>query len=288
MKQQTKLRDKFLRDMEIKGFSSKTINLYLRHVLRFVKYYNKGPENLNSEDIKNYLYYMKVEKVRSQGYLSQCYSALKFLYETTMKQDWDSFKIPKSKKTKKLPTVLKKEEIQKMLSTIKNIKHRAILELIYSGGLRVSEVVNLKVKDIDGKDLRMFIKDGKGKKDRYTILSEKALKTLRSYYSLYHPTNWLFPGQDMITPLSVRTVQKVFDTAKKTSRINISASVHSLRHSFATHLIEAGIDIYYIQRLLGHASIKTTSIYINVSSKDALKVKSPLDIIYKKEDNFWE
>ncbi len=196
----------------------------------------------------------------------------KFLYE-----------VKRPKKDKKLPVVLSKDEVAKILSSVDNIKHKAILMIAYSSGLRVSEVVKLKAEDIDSKRMLIHIKGSKGRKDRYSLLSESALKTLREYWKQYKPTKWLFPGPDKERHITVRTAQRVFEIACSRAEIRKEITIHGLRHSFATHLLENGIDLRYIQELLGHKSSKTTEIYTHVSTKDFTRIKNPLDQILNEK-----
>ncbi len=183
-----------------------------------------------------------------------------------MKQRF-AYNIRRPKKDKKLPVVLSQEEVSKILSSVKNIKHRLILMLMYSAGLRVGEVVKLTVEDVDVKRKLIRIRGGKGRKDRYTILSEVALETFKEYLQKYKPEKWLFPGQKKDRHISTRTVQAIFERARDRADIKKDATVHSLRHSFATHLLESGVDLRYIQELLGHKHSKTTEIYTHVSTK---------------------
>jgi site-specific recombinase XerD len=228
------------------------------------------------------------EKGYSRSFNAQAYSALKFLYETTLKRDWSGFKIPRSKKKRALPIVLSQEEISKIFNVVSNLKHKTIFKTMYSAGLRVSEVANLKISDIEGKNMRIKVREGKGDKDRYTLLGATNYEILKEYWLVYRPKEYLFPGKEIGKAITVRLIQKVFQEALKKAGINKSATVHSLRHSFATHLLEAGTDIYYIQKLLGHSSVKTTTIYIHVSQSKTLDVKSPLETLgnkYTKKDN---
>ncbi len=193
------------------------------------------------------------------------------------------FAIKRPKKDRKLPAVLSREEISKLLSSIANVKHKAILMLTYSAGLRVSEVVKLKLEDIDTERKLIHIRGAKGRKDRYTILSDVAMNTLKLYIESYHPENWLFPSKEDNSYITVRTVQRIFEDACNKAEIKKDVTVHSLRHSFATHLLESGIDLRYIQELLGHKSSKTTEIYTHVSNRDLGKIQSPLDCILNPE-----
>jgi site-specific recombinase XerD len=189
------------------------------------------------------------------------------------------YEIKRPKKDKKLPVVLSQKEVFRILSLVTNIKHRTILMLIYSGGLRIGEAVKLRVEDIDPERKLIYIKSAKGRKDRYTILSDVALKTAQKYFDLYKPQRWLFPGSRPDKHITTRTVQAIFEDACKNAGITKDVSPHSLRHSFATHLLESGIDLRYIQELLGHKSSKTTERYTHVSNKDLSKIKSPLDAL---------
>ena len=193
-----------------------------------------------------------------------------------------AYEIKRPKKDKKLPVVLSRFEISQMLSSVSNIKHRAILMLTYSAGLRVSEVVKLRYEDIDAERKLIFLKSAKGRKDRYTMLSDVALETIRKYLKEYGQSRWLFPGQDKENHMTTRTVEKIFSNTCKKANIEKDVTVHSLRHSFATHLLECGTDLRYIQEVLGHKSSKTTEIYTHVSNRDIGKIKSPLDCLQIK------
>lgn len=193
-------------------------------------------------------------------------------------------KIPRAKKEKKLPVVLSPSEVKRIFNATVNIKHKAILMTIYGAGLRVSEAANLKISDIDSSNMQIHIRQGKGKKDRYCMLSPMILNILREYYKYYHPKEWLFQGSTPNKPISSRTIERVFEISKKKSGITKNATVHTLRHSFATHLLESGVDVYHIQQLMGHSSVKTTSIYIHLQRKDVLNIKSPLDTLMSVEN----
>ena len=188
-------------------------------------------------------------------------------------------RIPRSKQHKKLPVVLCMEEVQSLLRSVGNLKHRAILTTIYSGGLRLGEATRLKVSDIDGKRMVILVRQAKGNKDRYTLLGEETLELLRLYYKACRPVEWLFPSKDPAKPISGSSVQKVFKEALLKSGIRKKASVHTLRHCFATHLLESGTDLYHIQHLLGHTTAKTTSVYLHITGKDIARVKSPIDLL---------
>jgi site-specific recombinase XerD len=248
-------------------------------VKNFALHFHRSPAELTDEEVREYLRYLIQEKKASQSAISQTYSALKFLYETTLKRDWNGFRIPRAKMEKRLPVVFSQQEIQAIFSATRNLKHRALLMTIYSAGLRVSEVVHLKVSDIDSQRMVIRVEQGKGAKDRYTLLAQRTLEVLRDYWRAYRPKEWLFPGQPAKGSLSVSSVQKVFEQVLHEAGIKKHATVHTLRHSFATHLMEAGNDLYHIQHLLGHTTPKTTTIYIHLSRRDLARVISPIDLL---------
>ncbi len=274
-----RLHDQMKRDLELKNYSPKTRCCYLASVKSFVLHFHRSPDQLADQEIREYLHYLIQKKKVSQSTISQSDSALKFFYETTLKRDWNGFRIPRGKMGKRLPVVLSQQEIQAIFSATRNLKHRALLMTIYSAGLRVSEVVHLKVLDIDSQRMVIRVQQGKGEKDRYTLLAKRTLEVLRDYWRAYRPKEWLFPGQPAKGSLSISAVQKIFEKVLHQAGIKKHATVHALRHSFATHLLEAGTDLYQIQRLLGHTNPKTTAIYLHLSRKDLGGVSSPIDLL---------
>ena len=272
-----KLREQMKMDLELKGYSPKTQAAYLGYMKNFVRYFGRSPAKMGEEEIREYLYHLITGKDLGDSSINSAYSALKFFYETTLGRDWNVAKIPRRKTEKRLPVVLDGSEIKQLLAVTTNLKHRAILMITYSAGLRVSETAHLKVCDIDSKRMQLRVAQGKGKKDRYALLSPVTLNLLRDYWREYRPTIWLFPSRLPERPISTRTIQKVFEKAKQKAGIKKPATVHTLRHSFATHLLEAGTDIYRVQKLMGHTTPKTTAIYIHLRRQDLLKVVSPLD-----------
>lgn len=267
-------------DLELRGYSPKTIKYYIAHVNRISKFFDNSPELLGENDIREYLHYCITERKLNEGTVNTIYSALKFFYEITLEREWKVKKFSRVKSHKRLPVVLSKEEVKSIFDSTDNLKHKAILMTVYAAGLRVSEVVNLKITDIDSRNMQIIIRKGKGKKDRYSMLSQANLEILREYWKKYKPSNYLFEGRYSNTHLSDRSVQRIFCIARDKSKINKKASVHTLRHSFATHLLEDGTDICYIQRLLGHTSIATTTIYLHLRRMDLLNIKSPLDTLF--------
>ena len=226
--------------------------------------------------------HLKRVKKRAIRTLDVAYAALKFLYNTVLEKPWELIPVPRVKTEQKLPVVLSIEEINKLFSVIENIKHKALLSIVYSAGLRATEAAQLKVTDIDSKRMQIRIENSKGAKDRYTILSEKTLYILREYWRIYKPQHWLFPGRYGDTHLCYRGISFMFNKYKEQAGITKPATIHSLRHSFATHLLENGADLHHIQLLLGHSSPKTTTVYLHVRRVDLQKIASPFDLINKK------
>lgn len=270
--------DQLTLELTIRNYSPDTLRHYSYHLHQFFEFIHYSEAALNEDQVRAYLFDIKVNSSRSLSYLNMAYSAIKFLFVFILKIDWSIKAIPRPKSERKLPKVLSIDEIVLILRLTKNLKHRAILSTVYSAGLRVSELVNLKVSDIHSSNMQIFIAQGKGRKDRYTILSQNNLQLLRVYFKKYNPSSdFLFCNDNTGLPLSTRTVQKVFKDALNRANINRNLSIHSLRHSFATHLILNGVDIYFIQQLLGHASIETTAVYLNVLNRDISAIKSPFD-----------
>lgn len=270
--------------LNLTGYSNKTKKAYLGHVRRFLSYDKKSFHEIDEEDVKNYLEHLLVNDNSSHSYVSQGISAVKFLYKNVLKSNEISYTLPRPRKENKLPNVLSQNEVLRIIDSLKNEKHRTILVLIYSAGLRVGEAVNLRLDDIDEDRMMIHIRQGKGKKDRYTVLSRSALEQIRNYVNVYKPTTWLFEGGYGKDHISERSVQKIFKSVCEKCKITKDATVHTLRHSFATHLLEAGTDLRYIQELLGHQSSKTTEVYTHVSQKSLRNIESPLDKIMRKGD----
>ncbi len=274
----TKHRKRMIRDMQLKGLDPDTQKAYVSGVAGLCRYCKTPPDRLSEEEIRAYLHYLITERKLSQSYVNQVYSGLKFLFQTTLKRDWVEWGIPRAKKAKKLPVVLSTEEVQRLIDRTNNLKHRTLLMVIYSGGLRLSEAIGLKLSDIDSDRMLIRVR-GKGQKERETLLAQEALKALRVYWRTNPSRDWLFPGERPDAPLHARTVQKVFEQACRRAEIQKRASVHSLRHSFATHLLDNGVDIRFVQQLLGHTSIRTTTVYLHVTTRDLTRIRSPLDLL---------
>lgn len=271
-------REQMQRDMVLRNLSEKTQVMYHAAARDLEKYFNKPPDQLHEGDVKSFLLSIVQVRKLSQSSLKINYSALRFLYETTLGKGWVMDRIPYPKTVKALPHVLDKSEIRKIIEATVNLRQKAMLMVTYSAGLRAKETARLKITDIDSKRMMIRVEQGKGNKDRYTLLSQIALETLREYWKEYRPTVWLFPGQNPEHYVSVSYIQVGFKRAKTKAGISKPASCHTLRHSFATHLLEAGVDLHTIQLLLGHSSIRTTTVYLHVSNKSLAKIVSPLDL----------
>lgn len=269
-------------ELQLKCLSKNTINTYKNEFAQLLyKLGNISVNDLTPDDLRRYfLYCLEMEGI-SENHLHSRINAVKFYFEKVLKRDKFFFEIPRPKKPSLLPKVIDSGDILKMIEITQNKKHKLMLELCYGMGLRVSEITNLKITDIDGKRLQVLIEAAKGKKDRYVNLPQSVLKSLREYYLLYKPKYYLFEGQ-YGDRYSNRSVQQVFYSALKKARINKRVGIHSLRHSYATHLLEYGTDITYIQKLLGHNDIKTTQLYAHVSKKSVANIVSPLDRIQLK------
>lgn len=265
--------------LKLKGYSFKTRKAYINHIKRFSSFVDKDLENITSDDLRLYILFLLEKEKKSHTYANQAISSIKFLCKEVLNKQNVTANMYRPKKEKKLPKVLSREEVIRILKAVGNEKHKTILFLTYSAGLRVGEVVRIKIEDIDSKRMLIHIRQGKGRKDRYTILSQAALMQLRKYYKLEKPEICLFPGGKQGRHLTERSVEKIFQSACNQSGIRKNISLHVLRHSFATHLLEDGIDLRYIQELLGHSSSKTTEIYTHVTENSIRNIKSPLDRI---------
>ncbi len=273
----TPLRRRMLEDLRIRNFSPHTQKAYIRYVARFARHFGCPPDQLGPEHVRTFQVHL-ADAGASFATLTQVVSALRFLYRVTLEKDWVVERIPYPKPESRLPVVLSREDVIKFLSSPRNIKHRAILTTCYAAGLRVSEATHLRVSDIDSKRMVIRIQQGKGKKDRMVPLSPTLLDLLREYWCVAQPRDWLFPGKKRSRPITRRSVQRVCVQARKASGLNDNVTAHTLRHSFATHLLEAGTNVRTIQLLLGHASLSTTATYTRVATGEVLSTRSPLDL----------
>lgn len=260
-----------------KRYSPNTQKTYVGYFSDFCTYFRfKDINYIGKGEINHYILNLIQTNSISPSQQNQRINAIKFYYEKVLGRNKEYYDIHRPKKEKHLPNVLSEEEITALLKSVKNIKHKTVLSLIYSAGLRISEAVNLKIEDIDSKRNLIMIRGSKGKKDRTTLLSQSILPLLREYYKQYRPNIYLFEGQHG-AKYSAKSIQNVFKRALIRSGISKPATVHTLRHSFATHLLEHGTDLRYIQELLGHSSSKTTEIYTHITKRGVDKIISPLD-----------
>ena len=263
-------------EMELRTYAIATQKSYLTQVKLLESFCNKPCDLISEDEIKQFLHHRIISGISYSNVDIAC-NSFKVMFNSVLNRNWSDQVIVRPKKLKKLPVVLSIEEISSILSFVENLKHRTILLTIYSAGLRVSEALNLKLSDIDSSTMRIKVVHGKGGKDRFSLLGEKNLLALRQYFKLYRPTTFLFPGLNPEKPMAIRGVQTAFKLAKEKAGISKNATVHTLRHSFATHLMDNGVDLRTIQVLLGHSNIDTTCIYLHLSTKRLASVKSPLD-----------
>jgi len=266
---------KLRQEMKLRKFSLKTIKSYLHYITNFLKYTSKSPRAVTGDEVRDYLEDLADKNVSSST-LNSAYSALLFYFGKILHRRF-FVNIPRAKKSKKLPEVFTVVEVKKILGTIKNVKHKLFLGLMYSSGLRLSETICVKVGDLNFKEKLLIVRSGKGDKDRMTILSDKVAGVLEKYVKNKQPNDLTFES-NRGGKLSERSAQKAFEEALKASGIKRHGTCHSLRHSFATHLLENGTDIRYIQELLGHAKLQTTQIYTHVANNNLKNIKSPLDL----------
>lgn len=282
--------DRFREQLFLKAYSRSTIRTYCNEFSVFLQALKERPaENLKPEHLQKYLLYCLHRLHLSENTIHSRMNALKFYYEQVLHRDKMFFEIPRPKKPQLLPKVLGEDELSRLFAALTNTKHKAILFTAYSAGLRVSEVAALKIKHIDSGRMQILVEHAKGKKDRYVTLSPVLLDILREYIRSYkpRPVEYLFESEQSLRAYSTRTLQRIFQLAKEKAGISKNIGIHSLRHSFATHLLERGTDIRYIKELLGHFNIRTTERYLHVSRKLLVNIVSPLDDLYRKGKIDW-
>ena len=275
----TELRQRYLQDLRLRNYAPRTLQTYVECVSLFARYFKRSPEKLEPEHIREYQIYLVEEKKCSWSRFNQTVCALRFLYHKTLGKDWPITHIPFPRKQKKLPVVLSREEAAQFLAAITSLKYRTVLSLCYGAGLRISEALHLQAADIDSKRMMIRVRQAKGHKDRYVMLSPKLLELLRQYWKAERPTSWLFPGKGKDHPLDATTIQLACRLAPRDSGVRKPVTPHTLRHSFASHLLEAGANIRTIQLLLGHNSLQTTAVYTHVSQTTIASTVSPFDLL---------
>jgi len=272
------LRRRMIDDMKIRGIGQKTQEDYIRAIRNFTRFFGASPDGAGFEDLRRYQLHMRNQGIGAAT-INSTLSALRFLFKVTLRRAEDVDQLRYVRSPRKLPVVLSHEEVARLLAYAPGLKYKAALGIAYGAGLRASEVVNLRVSDIDSERMVIRVEQGKGRRDRYAMLSPQLLDLLRSWWREGRPTTWLFPGQDPLQPLSARQLNRACHAAVEAAGIKKPVSPHTLRHSFATHLLEQGADIRVIQVLLGHAKLDTTALYTKVATKMIREVKSPFEAI---------
>ncbi len=264
----TVLRQKMIEDMQLHGFAIRTQEAYLSAVRQLAKHYHKPPDQINEEELRQYFLFLKNEKQAARNTCTLALCGIKFFFEKTLRRDWKTFEFLRPPKEKKLPVVLSVAEVGRVLACVHRQRYRVCLTIIYACGLRLLEGVHLQIKDIDGERQLLHISQGKGGKDRYVPLPSTCLKMLRQHWLTHRNPLWLFPSpfEDAHQPMNESGVQRAFCAALQESGLHKKATVHTLRHSYATHLLEAGVNLRIIQSYLGHASPSTTAIYTHLTS----------------------
>jgi len=280
----TKLRQQMIRSMELRDLSENTQKSYLQAVTGLAKHYMLPPNQLSQEMLEDYLLYLKNDLGRAPKTCGVAKVALNFFYHDVLANE-KNLKFSIKRNNRKLPVVLNPDEVWKIINAANNLKHRLLLMTTYSGGFRASEVVALKPDHIDSKRMLIKVENGKGEKQRYTLLSERLLTELREYYRIYSLKEWLFPSAQTGNPICRGTLYYIYEKARKKAGISKGKGPHTLRHCFASHLLEAGYDLRKIQILMGHKSLSSTIIYLHVSRQTLSSIKSPVDLFYEKEGN---
>jgi len=271
------LRTRMEQDLIVRGRSEHTRRAYVRVLTDLARYYRRSPDQLSADEVQRYMRYLIEERKLASASCCQAAGALRFFYEVTLGRERSQFCIPIPKRARRLPQVLSREEVKRLIESVHNLKHRVLLMTTYSAGLRVSEVARLRVCDIDSQRMVIRIEQGKGNKDRYTLLSPLLLAELRRYYRVYRPTEWMFAQRRRNAAMDRASVLHVYYAAKRRAGIRKRGGIHVLRHSFATHLLESGTDLVTIQRLLGHAHVETTSHYLHLTRQVMAERASPLE-----------
>lgn len=275
----TELRRRMDEDMVVRGMADRTRETYLAAVTGLAKYYRRSPDQISDAEVQAYLLHLIRDRHRSWNTCHIVVHGLRFLYHTTLKRDRTTFSIPSLRPWGKLPAIWSREDVQRVVAHTANLKHRTMILTTYAAGLRLNEVIHLRVTDIDSARMTIRVEQGKGGKDRYTVLSPHLLEALRAYWKVTRPATWLFPSARRPRPMDPSALQRAYQTAKLRAGITKPGGIHGLRHAFATHLLEAGIDIHTIQRLLGHGHISTTTRYFQLTRHTDIGPGSPLDLL---------
>jgi site-specific recombinase XerD len=268
-----------VRDMQLRRFADRTQQSYLWAVTGLAKYYKQSPDQIEEKRVLDYLLYLLNERKLSWSTCDLIASGLEFFYRTTLGRPQTQFRLPPRRHAQRLPEILSAQELQSLFAAANNPKHRMMLRVAYDTGLRLNEVVHLKVADLDSQRMTIRVEQGKRNKDRYARLSPRLLQELRAYWKIKRPPIWLFPGHDLQKPLTKGSLKEVYRYAKRKAGIRKQGGVHTLRHCFATHLLEAGEDLRTLQILMGHKNIQSTSRYLQLTSYTLRSTRSPLDLL---------
>jgi site-specific recombinase XerD len=272
-----------IRELELHRKAPKTVEAYVAAVAQLARFHGRSPERISREEIRDFLHHLITIQKVAYSTCNQKLAGIRFFYREVLGQQDFQLRVP-AKRSGRLPEPLSRVQIARLLDATPNLKHRLLLMTTYGGGLRVSELVKLKPRDIQSERMLIRVDQGKGHKDRYTLLSPRLLEELRNYWRVYHPRTWLFEGSRVGCPLTVSTAQKAFDQAKQRAGVRHGNGIHCLRHSFATHLMEAGVSLPVIQRLMGHNQLSTTAKYLHVTSQHLGRVRSPLELLRHPQD----
>ena len=276
------LRERMDQEMVLRGQANGTREAYLAAVVDIAKHYRRSPDQLSEQGVQGHLLHLIEERKLAWSSTNQVACAVSFLFRVTLKRSQATFELPRRKAPAKLPEILSREEVRQLLAASHNLKHRALLTTAYAAGLRLAEVCSLKSADVDSARMMLRVECGKGAKDRYTLLSPQLLELLRLYWRAHRPGLWLFPSRDGSRPIDTSQVHRMYHAAKRRAGITKAGGIHSLRHAFATHLLEAGVDVHTIQRLLGHGHLSTTARYFHLK-QHVVTTTSPLELLAHPE-----
>ena len=278
----TPLRRRMIEDMRVRNLAANTQRVYLQQVSNFARHFGRSPELLGPEEVRAWQVHLIEVQRRSSSTLVVATSALRFLYHITLKREWAVEELPLARTPRKLPVILSQDEVTQFLEAIRSVKHRTVLIAAYAAGLRISEATRLKVGDIDSQRMMLRVEQGKGRADRYVMLSPRLLDILRSYWCIGRPQYWLFPGRFPDQPVGADVIRQACHDARRRTGISKPITPHSLRHAFATHLLESGTDVRLIQLLMGHRSLATTARYLKVATSTICATASPFDRLPSK------
>ena len=281
----SELRTRMIDDMTLRGMAAKTLDGYVRAVAGLAAHYHRSPDRISDREVQAYLVHLMRERKLSWSSCNVAVHGLRFFYHQTLGREKTTFHIPGPRKPSRLPEILSREEVARLLAHTGLPRHRVLLMTAYAAGLRVGELVRLRVRDIDSDRMTIRVEQGKGKQDRYTLLSPRLLEELRRYWRLEQPSPYLFPMRKAPRPMNYTTAERAYSAAKRRGGVAKAGNIHALRHAFATHLLEAGTDLHTIQRLLGHHHISSTMRYLHLARRNVTQRCSPLDLLDLPESN---